>query len=146
MGAAEVLDIAEVARRSRLPASTLRYYEERGLIVSVGRRGLRRVFDSGVLDQLAFITLGRGAGFSLDELSDMATAQSGFAVDRAKVSDRADQLDRQIAKLTALRSCLRHVAECPADDHFACPTFKRLLGTAARQRPARAARVARDNV
>jgi len=47
------LDIAEVAQRSGIPASTLRFYEEKGLIASRGRRGLRRLFDSGVLDRLA---------------------------------------------------------------------------------------------
>ena len=40
------LDIAEVARRTGVPASTLRYYEEKGLITSTGRRGLRRLFDA----------------------------------------------------------------------------------------------------
>jgi DNA-binding transcriptional MerR regulator len=44
------LDIAEVAQRSGIPASTLRFYEEKGLIASSGRRGLRRLFDAGVLD------------------------------------------------------------------------------------------------
>ena len=39
------LDIAEVAKRSGVPASTLRFYDESGLIASVGRRGLRRLFD-----------------------------------------------------------------------------------------------------
>ena len=52
------LDIAEVARRSGVPASTLRYYEERGLIAPIGRRGLRRLFDAGVLERLALIGLG----------------------------------------------------------------------------------------
>ena len=60
------LDIAEAARRSGVPASTLRFYEEKGLIASVGRRGLRRLFDPCVLEQLALITLGRAAGFSLE--------------------------------------------------------------------------------
>jgi DNA-binding transcriptional MerR regulator len=32
-----VLDIAAVSRRSGLPASTLRFYEEKGLIASIGR-------------------------------------------------------------------------------------------------------------
>ena len=49
------MDIAEVARRSGLPASTLRYYEERGLISSVGRQGLRRLFHPTVLERLALI-------------------------------------------------------------------------------------------
>jgi DNA-binding transcriptional MerR regulator len=51
------MDIAEVAKRSGVPASTLRYYEERGLIASVGRQGARRRFAPGVLDQLALIAL-----------------------------------------------------------------------------------------
>ena len=42
------LDIAAVAQQSGVPASALRYYEEKGLIASVGRRGLRRLFDAGV--------------------------------------------------------------------------------------------------
>lgn len=49
----QILDIAEVARRSGLPASTLRFYEEKGLIRSIGRCGLRRAFNPGVLHQLA---------------------------------------------------------------------------------------------
>ena len=59
------MDITEVAQRSGVPASTLRFYEEKGLIASIGRRGLRRVFDTGV------IALGRAAGFSLDEIARM---------------------------------------------------------------------------
>lgn len=129
-----VMDIGEVARRSGLPASTLRYYESKGLIKSVGRHGLRRVFDPVVIDQLAFISFGRMAGFSLDELSEMATVNSDFEVDRKKVSDRADELDRIIEELTALRSCLRHVAACSAEDHFRCPKFRELLHAASRRR------------
>ncbi len=65
------MDITEVAKRSGVPASTLRFYEEKGLIASVGRRGLRRLFDSGVLERLALIALGRSAGFSLNEIASM---------------------------------------------------------------------------
>jgi DNA-binding transcriptional MerR regulator len=65
------LDITEVARRSGLPASTLRYYEEKRLIASTGRRGLRRTFDPKVLERLALIALGGAAGFSLDEIAHM---------------------------------------------------------------------------
>jgi DNA-binding transcriptional MerR regulator len=52
------VDITDVARRSGLRASTLRFYEEKGLIASIGRRGLHRVFDPGVLERLALIALG----------------------------------------------------------------------------------------
>jgi len=65
------LDIAEVAQQSGVPASTLRFYDEKGLIASTGRRGLRRLFDPGVVERLALIALGRAAGFSLDEIARM---------------------------------------------------------------------------
>ena len=65
------LDIAQVARHSGVAASTLRYYEEKGLIASVGRRGLRRLFAPGVLQRLALIALWRTAGFSLREIALM---------------------------------------------------------------------------
>lgn len=67
------MDITEVARRSGLPASTLRFYEGKGLIASIGRRGLHRVFDPDVVERLALIALGRFAGFSLDEIRLMFT-------------------------------------------------------------------------
>lgn len=64
-------DSAEVAMRSGLPASTLRFYEEKGLVTSAGRRGLRRLFDAAVLERLALIALRRSAGLSLDEIARM---------------------------------------------------------------------------
>jgi DNA-binding transcriptional MerR regulator len=65
------MDIVEVAKRSGLPASALRYYEEKGLIASTGRQGLRRTFADSVLDQLSLIALGQAAGFSLGEIKGM---------------------------------------------------------------------------
>ena len=60
------IDIAELAIRSGVPASTLRHYETLGLIAPVGRSGLRRVYERArIFDQLAFIALGQRAGFSL---------------------------------------------------------------------------------
>ena len=56
------MDIVEVARRSGTPASALRYYEARGLIVSRGRKGLRRLFDEDVLERSAQAGA-RGAGY-----------------------------------------------------------------------------------
>jgi DNA-binding transcriptional MerR regulator len=125
------MDIAEVARRSGVPASTLRYYEEKGLIASVGRRGLRRVFDAGVLERLALIALGRSAGFSLDEIARMFTAQGRPRIDRRALADKADELERTIRQLSAMRDGLRHAAACPAPSHLECPTFRRLLRAAA---------------
>ncbi|MEU1430371.1 helix-turn-helix domain-containing protein [Nocardia sp. NPDC005746] len=121
------LDIAEVVRRTGVPASTLRYYEERGLIASTGRRGLRRQFDSSVLEQLALISLGRTAGFSLDDIVLVFGPQGELRVDRALLTGKADELDRTITQMTTVRDGLRHAAACPAPSHAECPSFRRIL-------------------
>ena len=126
-------DIAEVAQRSGVPASTLRFYEEKRLIKSIGRRGLRRLFDPRVLEQLALIALGRSAGFSLDEIALMFAPDGRPCIDRQMLAAKADELDRTIHKLTGLRDGLRHAAACPAPSHMECPTFRRLLRAARSQ-------------
>lgn len=125
------MDIAEVAKRSGVPASTLRFYEEKRLIASVGRRGLRRLFNPGVLERLALIALGRSAGFSLDEIARMFAPDGRPQIDRRMLAAKAEELDGAIRKLSAMRDGLRHAAVCPAPSHMECPTFRRLLAGAA---------------
>ena len=125
------MDIAKVAKLSGVPASTLRFYEEKGLITSVGRQGLRRVFNANILDQLALIALGRAAGFSLDEIARMIGSKGKPNIDRELLANKADELDRTIQKLTGMRDGLRHAAACSAPSHMECPKFRRLLGLAA---------------
>ncbi|NKJ01672.1 helix-turn-helix domain-containing protein [Novosphingobium sp. SG707] len=126
-----LIDIAELARRSGVPASTLRFYEEKGLIESLGRRGLRRTFDADVVERLSLIALGRSAGFSLDEIADMLGDGGASHIDRAMLMNKAEEIDRTIHRLVALRDGLRHAAACPAPSHAQCPTFRRLMTIAA---------------
>ena len=128
------LDIAEVAQRSGVAASTLRFYEEKGLIASVGRRGLRRLFAPGVLERLAFIALGQSAGFSLEEIAHMFSADGQPRIDRKMLAAKAGELDRTISRLSAMRESLRHAAACPAPSHMECPNFRRHLQSAASRR------------
>jgi DNA-binding transcriptional MerR regulator len=127
------MDIGEVAKVSGLPASTLRYYEEKGLIKSYGRNGLRRLFSDNVVNQLALISLGRKAGFSLDEIHVMFTPD-GPVINRELLTTKADELDRKITELTSMRDGLRHAAVCQAPSHFECPKFLRLLSIAGKSR------------
>jgi DNA-binding transcriptional MerR regulator len=115
------MDIAEVARRSGVPASTLRFYEEKRLIVSIGRRGLRRLFDAGVLERLALIALARAAGFSLDEIARMFAPDGRPRIDRRMLAAKAEELDETIRRLSTMRDSLRHAAACPARSHMECP-------------------------
>ncbi|MFI6095894.1 helix-turn-helix domain-containing protein [Lentzea sp. NPDC051213] len=121
------MSIGEVVRRSGVPASTLRYYEERGLVGSVGRRGLTRVFDETVFERLALITVGRAAGFTLDEIAQMFAEDGRPRLDRAMLAGKADELDTTITRLTVMRDGLRHAAACSAPSHLECPTFRRIL-------------------
>jgi DNA-binding transcriptional MerR regulator len=125
------LDINEVSRRSGVPASTLRFYDEKRLIVSTGRRGLRRLFGPEVLERLALIALGRAAGFSLDEIVRMLRAGARPNIDRHMLVAKAEELDRKIRELTVMRNGLRHAAACRAPSHMECPTFRRILRAAA---------------
>jgi len=133
MKTAKIMDIGEVIKRSGLPASTLRYYEEKGLITSIGRKGLRRLYSSEVIERLALITLGRTTHFSLDEIGDIFTdifTPAGPHIDRKKLLAKADELDENIQHLITLRDGLHHAANCPAPSHFECPTFLGFLRNA----------------
>ena len=125
------LDINEVAKQTGVAASTLRFYEEKGLIASVGRRGLRRLFAPGVLERLALIGLGRSAGFSLEEIAGMFAPDGKVRIDKGLLSAKAEELDATIRRLTAMRDGLRHAAVCPAPSHMECPKFQRYLRAAA---------------
>ena len=125
------LDISEVAKRSGMASSALRFYEEKGLIAPAGRRGLRRVYAPEVVERLALIALGRAAGFSLDEIKSMFASSGEPRIDRQVLQAKADELDATIRKLTATRDGLRHAAACPAPTHMECASFQRLLRAAA---------------
>jgi DNA-binding transcriptional MerR regulator len=126
------LDITEVARRSGVAASTLRFYEKQGLIASTGRRGLRRVFAPGVLERLALIALMRAAGFSLAEIAPMLAPDGQVRIDRRMLAAKAEELESTIGKLSTMLDNLRHAAACPAPSHMECPTFRRHLEYQAR--------------
>ena len=124
------MDISDVARRSGVAASALRFYEEKGLIASLGRAGERRRFAPQVLDQLALIALGQSAGFTLEEIRAMFAPNGKPNIDRSILAAKADELDATIRRLRAMSKGLRHAAACPAPSHAECPTFQRLLKAA----------------
>lgn len=125
------MDIAEVAKRTGVPASALRYYEQKGLIVSAREPGARRRYSPDVLDQLALIALGQAAGLSLDEIRSMLSPNGAPNIDRRLLEAKADEIDTLIKRLRAMSKGLRHAAVCPAPSHAECPSFQKLLKAAA---------------
>lgn len=128
------MDISEVARRSGIAASALRYYERLGLIRSMRRQGGRRHFADGVLDQLALISLGQAAGLSLQDIGAMLLPGGGVAIDRAILLAKAREIDQLIVRLKAVSRGLHHAAVCPAPSHAECPSFQKLLRAAGQGR------------
>ncbi|CAI3962606.1 helix-turn-helix domain-containing protein [Alteromonas sp. DY56-G5] len=125
------MEISQVAKKSGVSASTLRFYEEKGLIKSIGRQGIRRVFSSNVLERLELIALGRAAGFSLEEISGILGTDAKPDIDHALLLKKASELDGTIKKLEAMRDGLQHAAACTAPSHLECPRFRRLMNLAA---------------
>ncbi|WP_454761689.1 helix-turn-helix domain-containing protein [Caulobacter segnis] len=129
------IDISELSKRSGVQASALRFYEEKGLIASIGRRGLKRLFAPETAERLALIALGRASGFSLDEIARML---DGPDIDRDRLRAKAADLDRRIEQLTRMRDGLRHAADCKVPQLMDCSHFLRIVKVAGARRRYRA--------
>lgn len=113
----EGLTIGEVAARSGVATSALRFYEAEGLISSTRTTGNQRRYERSTLRRIALIQAGKAAGISLDEIRDALTALPGERSptkrDWERLSRRwRDDLDRRIATLNALRDRLTGCIGC----------------------------------
>lgn len=137
------LKIAEVARRSGFNPSTLRYYEDVGLVPPVERTAAGyRLYDEGSLARLAFISRAKQLGCSLEEITDLVTAWKGERC--APVQQRLQELVAakiaaargRIAELQAFSEQLQqaavalqvHTPDGPCDDACGCATPDPTLG------------------
>jgi DNA-binding transcriptional MerR regulator len=120
----ELLDIADVGRRSGLAPSALRFYERRGLITPFGRNGQRRTYTPDVLDRLALVACAREAGFTIAEISRFLLATPTDDVLREHLARKAEELTQNINRLQRMRNSLAHAATCSHTPLVECPDFK----------------------
>ncbi|WP_288383427.1 helix-turn-helix domain-containing protein [uncultured Acinetobacter sp.] len=120
------ITISTLVRQTGLTSSALRYYERMGLIRSIGRKGLQRVFSEQVLEQLALIELGKKAGFSIAEIKAML-GRPDSQVDKLKLEEKAQELEQKIRELESLRKMLNHATQCSFVNPLECPKFKRIM-------------------
>ena len=111
------LSIGDVAERSGIAPSALRFYERRGLVASVRTDGNQRRYDRAVLRRLAFIQAGRAAGISLERigsaLGTLPASRTPSRRDWERLSNRwRDDLDARIETLQALRERLTTCIGC----------------------------------
>jgi MerR family redox-sensitive transcriptional activator SoxR len=113
----DLLTISEVARRSGVAASALRFYEERGLIRSERSGSGRRRYQRAVLRRIAFIVFAQRMGLTLEEIgAELSKLPSNRAPDRedwAKISGAwTRRIDERIAELQRLRAGLTRCIGC----------------------------------
>lgn len=116
-----LMTIGQIARISGTPATTLRYYERRGLIDAPTRVGGQRRYEASVLQRLMIIKFCRIAGLSLDDVEIVIDDQSPS---RATTKDLARRqlavIDDQLLELQLAQRMMRAVIECECGEVDAC--------------------------
>jgi MerR family redox-sensitive transcriptional activator SoxR len=129
--------IGDLARRTGLRGSALRYYERVGLLSPEARRGGRRYYGPSSAERVAVVQLCQEAGFTLREIRSLLAGWRGRGrawkeLARAKVKE----LDTRIAQAERAKALVRHALACPHASLVTCPNFRSALKThlAAEQR------------
>lgn len=119
------LAIGELARRSGLASSALRYYERIGLLPPAERAGGRRHYPASSQDRLALIRLYQDLGFTLTEIRQMVAALGRGRRSWTGLAERKiEELDARIAEAQRAREMLAGALRCPHDDLRTCPSFR----------------------
>jgi DNA-binding transcriptional MerR regulator len=120
------LTIGEVASRFGLATSTLRYWEERGVLQPAERRSGRRLYGPEQLHRIALIQIWQETGMmSLDEITAVLAGRTEAGHWRDTVRGRMTAIDDQIDRLNQAKAYLAHYLGCPRD-HPAddCPVVR----------------------
>jgi len=131
-----LLTIGELARRSGIAPSALRYYEALGLLPTPARISGQRRYPESAVRIVGMILLLRDVGFSL-------AVQKAFMAARARTSNewqwlvrrKLAQLDEQIANAQTAREAIEHALRCPHEDILQCPNFGSLITTSLAGQP-----------
>lgn len=122
-----MLSIGEAAAKLGVAVSTVRYWDERGLVAPTARSSGRRVYGDDELHRLAFAKMLQGIGLlSLDEISTVLCGPAAGTDWRAAVHARLDEIHAQQDRLARAEEFLTHALICPSDDPVAdCPDLRR---------------------
>jgi Cu(I)-responsive transcriptional regulator len=135
------MNIGEAAALSGLPAKTIRYYEDVGLLPRPvrGGNGYRHYGDKEV-NTLRFLKRARALGFSVEDCRELLSLYGDrrrrSADVRAVALARVAEIDRRIAEMNAMRRALEHLAaRCHGDERPDCPILDDLGGGGNPARP-----------
>ena len=115
------MTIGEVARRTSLRPSAIRFYESAGVLPVAPRRAGRRIYDQSAVEQLSLVALAQAAGFSLAEIRELLHGFSGrtpASVRWRKLATRKlEEVRLGMERLRAMERLLGKVLDCR------CPTL-----------------------
>ena len=117
------LSIGQLADAVGLAASTLRYYEQIGLIEPPVRRSGQRRYQPSVLERVALIRICQDSGFTLTEIRGMLASRRRRYVQQL-AERKIQELDERIAEAERAKEILKHAVSCPAPNVFTCPNFR----------------------
>ncbi|WP_217158288.1 MerR family transcriptional regulator [[Mycobacterium] fortunisiensis] len=113
-----MLTIGDVAERSGIASTALRYYEQVGLIPAPRRVGGQRRYEETVLTRLEVIRLCKTAGFSLTEIALLLDDSPGRPVARELAQAKLAEIDAQLASLAQARAIIEWGMRCT------CPSIE----------------------
>jgi MerR family copper efflux transcriptional regulator len=133
------MNIGEAAKRSGVPAKTIRYYESVGLIAPARRSEAGyRIYDARDVQTLRFVQRARNLGFSVKQVGELLQlwrdrARSSADV-KAVARSHLTEIDRRMAELQSMRDTLEHLIErCHGDARPDCPILADLAGEPAQE-------------
>lgn len=128
------MNISNAAKLCGLPAKTIRYYEEIGLVQPVRADNGYRCYTDSDVHRLRFVGRARGLGFTVEEcrsllsLYDDDHRASGDV--KTMAMDKVAEIDRKVEELQSLRDTLATLADnCHGDERPDCPIINDLAGT-----------------
>ena len=127
------MNIGEASVATGLPAKTIRYYEDIGLIKPARTANGYRDYDGKDVHRLAFIQRSRSLGFGIDEcrslLSLYKDKDRASSDVKALALEKILEIDRKLKELKSLRSTLKTLADhCHGDDRPECPIIDEIAG------------------
>ncbi|HYZ92439.1 MAG TPA: MerR family transcriptional regulator [Actinomycetota bacterium] len=133
------LTIGDLAARTGVAPSALRFYERRGLLKPVGRAGGKRTYEQGAVEQVAVVDLLKVAGFTLAEVAQIVDADGRVNPDWREVARaRLADLEAQLEFVARAKEMLEHTIACPHPTPDRCPVFSARVAAHARSMADRA--------
>ncbi len=127
------MNIGTAAEKSGLPAKTIRYYEDIGLLTAGRAANGYRDYSREDIHRLSFVQRARSLGFTIEECRQLLSLYSDRSRASADVKaiavEKLQEIDRKIEELHSLRETLGHlVATCHGDNRPECPIIDGLAG------------------